>query len=72
MGVFYGAFQDREPARFRELMDELTGWLADGRINPRITARYPLEDTARALIDLKERRATGKLIVYTERGRDGG
>lgn len=72
VGVFYGAFQDREPARFRELMDELTGWLADGRINPRITARYPLEDTARALIDLKERRATGKLIVYTERGRDGG
>ncbi|MFW5823789.1 MAG: NADPH:quinone oxidoreductase family protein [Marinobacter sp.] len=72
VGVFYGAFQDKEPERFRELMDELTGWLAEGRINPRITARYPLEETARALIDLKERRATGKLIVYTERGRDGG
>lgn len=71
VGVFYGAFQDREPDRFRELMDELTGWLAEGRISPRITARYPLEDTARALTDLKERRATGKLIVYTDCGRDG-
>ncbi|SFR68168.1 NADPH2:quinone reductase [Marinobacter daqiaonensis] len=72
VGVFYGAFQEKEPARFRELMGELTDWLAEGRIKPRITARYPLEETARALIDLKERRATGKLIVYTGLGRDGG
>jgi NADPH2:quinone reductase len=72
IGVFYGAFQDKEPQRFRELMDELTHWLADGRIKPRITVRYPLEQAAQALIDLKERRATGKLIIFTERGREEG
>ncbi len=71
-GTTHYALKDREPARFRELMDELTGWLAEGHVNPRITARYPLEDTARALTDLKERKATGKLIVYTDRGRDEG
>jgi len=69
VGVFYGAFQDREPERFQALMRELLGWLSEGRIGPRITARYRLEETPRALIDLRERRAAGKLVVQTELGR---
>jgi NADPH2:quinone reductase len=50
-------------------MDELLGWLATGRIKPLVTAHYPLENAALALRDLLARRATGKIVITTERGR---
>ncbi|MBA1148169.1 NADPH:quinone oxidoreductase family protein [Ectothiorhodospiraceae bacterium WFHF3C12] len=71
VGVFYAAFQDREPERFVALMDELMGWLVEGRVRPVITERYPLEQTARALREIAERRARGKIVIQTERGRSG-
>lgn len=63
VGVFFGAFMQRDPAACREFMEELAGWLADGRIRPRITARHGLADAAQALRALAERRAIGKLIL---------
>jgi NADPH2:quinone reductase len=39
VGVFYGGFSAAEPQRHELLMQELLGWLADGRIRPAITAR---------------------------------
>ena len=38
-------------------------WPAPGRAAPHISARYPLEQAGRALYDLAERRATGKVLV---------
>jgi len=69
VGVFYGAFSVQEPARHQALMDELLGWLAAGRIKPLVTAHYPLELAARGLRDLLDRRATGKIVITTARGR---
>jgi NADPH2:quinone reductase len=69
VGVFYGAFRRAEPARWRELRDELVAWLAAGRIRPTITARYPLEQAADALRVVAERRALGKLMLSTALGR---
>ncbi len=69
VGVFYGAFSVHEPARYQALMDELLGWLGAGRIKPLVTAHYPLEDGAQALRDLLDRRATGKIVITTARGR---
>jgi NADPH2:quinone reductase len=66
IGVFYGGFSEAEPERYQELMRELLGWLAEGRIRPAITARYPLEEAARALRMVADRRATGKIMLYTE------
>ena len=34
-----------------------------GKIDPLIGAEYPLEDYAKALRDLSERRAIGKVVV---------
>ncbi len=69
VGVFYGAFQDKERVRYQELMQELVGWLAEGLIRPLITARYPLEESVRALEDLGQRRVVGKIVVQTDLGR---
>jgi NADPH2:quinone reductase len=38
-------------------------WIADGRLDVRIGARYPLEEARRAHEDLEARRTTGKLLL---------
>lgn len=68
IGVFYGAMKQREPELHKGLTDELVGWLEDGRIAPRISARYPLAQGIQALKDLAQRRAVGKIVVLTDAG----
>ncbi|MCC5859092.1 MAG: NADPH:quinone oxidoreductase family protein [Ectothiorhodospiraceae bacterium] len=68
VGVFYGAFQQQEPERYRALMAELLEWVREGRVRPSITARYPLDQAPRALQDILDRRVTGKVVVQTDAG----
>ncbi len=72
VGVFYGGFAQAEPARYQAFMDELVGWLAQGRIRPAITARFPLEQAAQALRVVANRKATGKIMLSTALGRGEG
>jgi NADPH:quinone reductase-like Zn-dependent oxidoreductase len=62
-GVFWGAFTAREPARFKAEVADLFAMLADGRIAPRISARYPLERGGEAIASLENRQAVGKVVV---------
>ncbi|MCF7200460.1 NADPH:quinone oxidoreductase family protein [Pseudomonas oligotrophica] len=63
VGVFWGAFAQRQPhdnaANFRQLFE----WFAEGRLKPVISQRYPLEQTAQAIAALGQRKAIGKLVV---------
>jgi NADPH:quinone reductase len=63
MGVFWGDFARREPKNNLKGMTEMLGWMAEGKIKPLVSKTYALADTAQALIDLRERRATGKLVI---------
>jgi NADPH:quinone reductase len=63
VGVFWGAFVSREADRNAELLDELFGWFADGKIRPHVSATYPLERAADALTDLLARKALGKIVL---------
>ena len=63
VGVFYGAFAGREPERHRANTAELLTWLAEGRLRPHVSASYPLALAGRAIADLGERRAQGKVVV---------
>lgn len=69
VGVFYGAFARKFPERYAQLRAELVGWLAEGRVRPAVTARYPLEEAARALRIVAERQAIGKIVLTTALGR---
>jgi NADPH:quinone reductase-like Zn-dependent oxidoreductase len=62
-GVFWGAFTARDPDRFKAEVAELFAMLADGRIGPRISARFPLERGAEAIATLENRQALGKVVV---------
>ena len=63
VGVFWGEFRRREPAAFFEELRWLLEQADRGRLNPAVTAHYPLADAARALKDVYERRALGKVVV---------
>lgn len=63
VGVFWGDYAKREP--MNNLMDlkALLAWLKDGKLRPRIAARYPLARGAEAIRALMERKVSGKLVV---------
>ena len=69
VGVFYGAFGKKFPERYAQLRAELVQWLAEGRVRPAVTARYPLEQAAQALRVVAQRQAIGKIVLTTALGR---
>lgn len=72
VGVFAGAFMDRQPEDAARNARALNGLWAAGRIRPEISGTYPLEEAAAALQAIAARTVTGKVVVTTQRGRAGG
>jgi NADPH2:quinone reductase len=66
VGVFWGAFTARDPARNRANVDELLRWYGEGRVRPHVSATYPFERAAEALRALAERRVKGKVVLVPE------
>jgi NADPH:quinone reductase len=62
-GVFWGAWTEREPQAHQQNMFELLSLFESGKISPHICGVYSLEDGCRALADLAERRARGKVVI---------
>ncbi len=65
VGVFWGAFVAREPARNAENLAEIMSFYQAGKVKPHISARYPLEKAADALNAMAGRQVTGKVILTT-------
>ncbi|GIL04607.1 MAG: NADPH:quinone oxidoreductase [Betaproteobacteria bacterium] len=63
VGVYWGEFAKREPKANARMIGELMGWLAQGKLKPRVSHVYPLHETPRALDELLHRRAIGKLVI---------
>jgi NADPH2:quinone reductase len=63
VGVFWGEFAKREPKANLAAMQQLMGWMAEGKLKPHISGRYPLADTAKALNDMAARKVTGKVVI---------
>lgn len=63
IGVFWGAFAQRQPhdnaANFRQLF----AWYAEGRLKPLVSQTFPLEQAGKAIATLGQRKAIGKLVV---------
>lgn len=73
VGVYWGAFRDREPERARAQLDQIWDWVRDGALSVPPTATYPLPDAASALRDLARRRVVGKAVLVTgQSGRSRG
>ena len=63
VGVFWGAFTMRDPERNALHVAELFRWYAEGKIRPRVTARFPLDKAADALRMIEERKVLGKVVL---------
>jgi len=63
VGVFWGAHTMREPAAHAENLGDLFKLYGEGKVKPRISASYPLEQAGDALQLLSDRKVQGKVVV---------
>jgi NADPH2:quinone reductase len=65
VGVFWGDFVRREPARFADSMRQLAKWYAAGKLRPHVSETFPLEKAAEALKLMAARKVKGKVVLTT-------
>ena len=63
LGVFWGAFAQRQPQDNAANFQQLFAWYAEGKLNPLVSHTYPLAEAGSAIEKLGQRQAVGKLVV---------
>ena len=63
IGVWWGTWAAKNPALQMQNLKELGALIAEGKLEPRVTESYALEDYVEAFRAITERRARGKVIL---------
>ncbi len=63
MGVFWGAFAQRDPDRNRTHFERVLGWVAEKKLSPHVDATFPFDRAAEALERIARREVKGKLVL---------
>lgn len=63
VGVYWGAFVQRDPAAGAANMKQLTDWIAARKLAPLVSARYPLSQAVDALFAMMRREVAGKVVI---------
>ncbi|SMF72764.1 NADPH2:quinone reductase [Tistlia consotensis] len=63
LGFYWGSYRKHAPDLLIEQFAELFAWYRDGKLQPLVSQVLPLAEAARALMLLKNRQATGKVVV---------
>ena len=63
MGVFWGSFAMRLPAKNRAHAEQIFAWVAEGKLRPAVDAVFPFAQAAEALNRLERREVKGKLVL---------
>ncbi|MCO7543616.1 NADPH:quinone oxidoreductase family protein [Stutzerimonas nitrititolerans] len=63
IGVFWGAFAQRQPQDNAANFKQLFAWYAEGKLRPLVSQTFALEQAAEAIDTLGKRKAVGKLVV---------
>lgn len=63
VGVFWGAYSQRDPKVLIGSLMKLMQWYNEGKIKPHISKVYPFEETTAAMHALTGRQSTGKVVV---------
>ena len=66
VGVFWGAFAQKEPQKSLANIQQLLTWFSKGKINPHIDKTYSLQDAPKALEDMMQRKVKGKIVIDME------
>ncbi len=63
VGVFWGGFAMGNPKANMQNTMTLMQWYDEGKLKPHIHRKYNLQDTAKALEEMMERKVKGKLVI---------
>ncbi len=63
LGFYFGAYLEQNPDIAKAGMAELLELLSSGKISPMVSAVYSLSDAMEALAAIRNRTATGKLVI---------
>lgn len=63
VGVFWGAYAQRDPAILVNSLQTLMAWYAEGKLHPHVSKTFPLAETAIAMEHLLKRKSTGKIVI---------
>jgi NADPH2:quinone reductase len=66
VGVFWGAYAERDPVEYARNNRELIALYTAGKLRPHVSLRVPLREGGRAIRELAERRALGKIVVMLD------
>lgn len=72
IGVFWGSFAEKEPAKSRQNLGQLLQWLQQGKIRQHIHRIYQLEEAAESIRDLIDRKIKGKAVVKVGNWEEAG
>lgn len=65
-GVWWGTWASRNPGEALQNMMELAAMVDGGKLNPRVTETYPMEEYVNAFGAITGRRAKGKVVLTFE------
>jgi NADPH2:quinone reductase len=63
VGVFWGAFAQKEPKKSLENIQQLLTWFVKGDVKPHIDKTYALKEAPKALEDMMQRKVKGKIVI---------
>jgi NADPH2:quinone reductase len=63
VGVFWGVFAAREPARNRANLERCLGWIGEGKLKPHLDAVLPFDRAFEGLERLERRAVLGKVVL---------
>jgi NADPH2:quinone reductase len=69
VGVFWGSFTARDPQVAASNLATVSSMIAEGKLRPRVTEVFPLDDIVDAYDLLATRRAMGKVVISMVSGR---
>ena len=64
--MFWGSFTKRETEENLLNNRELIDMYVQGKIKPHVSKQYPLAEAGKAITELAERRAMGKVVVTVD------
>ncbi len=63
LGFYWGGYMAFRPEVISDSLTTLFGWYSDGGLHPHVSHTLPLEKAQQAMDLLRERKATGKVVV---------
>lgn len=66
VGVFWGSFAMRDPAKNRANGQRIFDWIAEGKLSPHVDGVYAFADARSALERMERREVKGKLVLVPQ------